>query len=101
MRQFLLLGLAFTIFVSVVSAGTTYGMIQAFGGGPGGQQGATGPQGEQGASGPAGQQGAAGASSTQGDTTTLEALVRISDAVATNWISANNPAGPSNSATQM
>jgi hypothetical protein len=30
MRQLLLIGLAFTLFVSAVSAGTTYGMIQAF-----------------------------------------------------------------------
>ena len=88
MRQFLLLGLAFTIFVSAVSAGTTYGLIQALGGGPRGEQGATGPQGEQGLNGLRGADGASAASDTSGNSLSI---ALIANALAVTLVSDHNP----------
>lgn len=85
MRQFLLLGLAFTIFVSAVSAGTTYGLIQAFGGGPRGEQGLQGPTGDTGLTGNTGPTGPAGlaasgtAGSLSGNAKNVMALLVLSE----------------------
>ncbi|MDO8614668.1 MAG: collagen-like protein [Dehalococcoidia bacterium] len=48
MRQLVPLVLALAIFISAISAATTYGMVQAFGKGEQGVQGAIGLQGERG-----------------------------------------------------
>ena len=118
MRQLLLLGLAFTLFISAVSAGTTYGFMQAFGNrgpigstGPRGEQGvpgptgitglqgepsgpAGGPRGDGGPAGPPGAQGPQGLTGATGPTGPAGSgdTEFITTALATELISRNNPA---------
>lgn len=90
-RQLIPLVLVFTIFVAVISAGTTYGMIQAIGGGPRGEQGLQGPTGATGATGPQGLKGATGNDGADATSSGGVGNILIAQSLALKLISDNNP----------
>lgn len=74
-RRFVAILLAVSILASAQSAVITYGAIQAFGGGPKGEQGPQGFQGPQGLQGIRGDAGTSAAGNTKYITTALAALL--------------------------